>query len=232
MSARHRPSQGLDQVLRSAARLQELVPDAVLVGGAAAAFYAGHRESFDMDHDLTALVTRYDQVLEAVEASDGWATSVRASSPPMTILGSLDGVEAGLRQMRRVRPLETAEVAIDGDTTVVVPTLDEMLRVKAFLIVQRNYVRDYLDVVALANELGMDDAASTLRDIDTYYADRSEEAGSVMTTLVGRLAEPDPRDRDVIPELPRYKGLDKRWHQWSSVVEACQQLSLRIAQAD
>ena len=232
MSARHRPSPALEQVLRSAARLQELVPDAVLVGGAAAALYAGHRESFDHDHDLTALAARYDQVLEAVEASDGWATSVRASSPPMTILGSLDGVEAGLRQMRRVRPLETAEVAIDGDTTVVVPTLDEMLRVKAFLIVQRNYVRDYLDVVALANELGMDDAASTLRDIDTYYADRSEEAGSVMTTLVGRLAEPDPRDRDVIPELPRYKGLDKRWHQWPSVVEACQQLSLRIAQAD
>ncbi|MBM3670545.1 MAG: hypothetical protein FJW97_11175 [Actinobacteria bacterium] len=232
MNSRHRPSQGLDQVLRSAARLQELVPDAVLVGGAAAALYAGHRESFDHDHVLTDLAARYDQVLEAVEASDGWATSVRASSPPMTILGSLDGVEAGLRQMRRVRPLETAEVAIDGDTTVVVPTLDEMLRVKAFLIVQRNYVRDYLDVVALANELGMDDAAGTLRDIDTYYADRSEEVGSVMTTLVGRLAKPDPRDRDVIPELPRYKGLDKRWHQWSSVIEACQQLSLRIAQAD
>lgn len=232
MSGRHQPSPTLDQVLRSAARLQELVPDAVLVGGAAAALYAGHRESFDHDHVLTDLSARYEQVLEAVEVSDGWATSVRASSPPMTILGSLDGVEAGLRQMRRVRPLETAEVAIGGDATVVVPTLEEMLRVKAFLIVQRNYVRDYLDVVALAHELGMDDAASTLRDIDAYYADRSEEAGSVVTALVGRLADPDPRDRDVILELPRYKGLDARWHEWSSVVEACQQLSLEIAQAD
>jgi hypothetical protein len=46
-------------------------------------------------------------VLEAVEATEGWATSVRASRPPMTIMGSLGGIEAGLRQMRRARPLET-----------------------------------------------------------------------------------------------------------------------------
>jgi hypothetical protein len=230
VNSRRQPGPALDQVLRSAVRLQELVPDAVLVGGAAAALHAGHRESFD--HVLTDLSARYEQVLEAVEASDGWATSVRASRPPMTILGSLDGVEAGLRQMRRVRPLETAEVVIDGDATVVVPTLEEMLRVKAFLIVQRNYVRDYLDVVALAHGLGVDGAARTLRDIDAYYADRSEESGSVVTALVGKLADPDPRDRDVIPELPRYKGLDPRWHEWSSVVQACQQLSLEVAQAD
>jgi hypothetical protein len=31
-------------VLESAARLQRLVPDAVLVGGSAAAAYAGHRD--------------------------------------------------------------------------------------------------------------------------------------------------------------------------------------------
>jgi len=33
----------LMRVLRSAARLQELVPDTVLVGGSEAALYAGHR---------------------------------------------------------------------------------------------------------------------------------------------------------------------------------------------
>ena len=232
MTGRNQKGQILRQVLVSAARLQELVPDAVLVGGAAAAMYAGHRESFDHDHVLTDLADRYEQVLDAVEASDGWATSVRASSPPMTILGSLDGVEAGLRQMRRVRPLETAEVEVAADASVVVPTIEEMLRIKAYLIVQRNYVRDYLDVVALSDSLGIVDAVNALVSIDDYYVDRSGEPGSVLTALVSQLADPLPRDSDVTTELPRYKGLDARWHEWSAVVEQCQQLALRLAGAN
>ena len=135
-------SRRLDQVLQSAARLQELVPDAVLVGGSAAALHAGHRESFDHDHVLMHLDERYAQVLDAVEASDGWATSVRASRPPMTILGSLDGIAAGLRNMRRSRPLETIRVEVAPDLFVTVPTAEESLRVKAYLVVQRNQVRD------------------------------------------------------------------------------------------
>ena len=222
----------MERVLRSAARLQELVPDAVLVGGSAAALYAHHRESFDHDHVLTDLANRYAQVLDAVEASDGWATSVRASKPPMTILGSLDGVEAGLRQLRRTKPLETTECEIDADTRVVVPTVEEMLRVKAYLIVQRNYVRDYLDVVGLADVIGAEQAASVLVSIDDYYADRSAESGSVLTSLVTKLADPQPRDTDVISELPRYKGLDPLWHEWSAVVSRCRDLALALAGAD
>ena len=74
----------LDDVLASAARLQEIVPGAVLVGEAATAMYAGHRESFDHDHVLEDLAERYAEVVEAIEATDGWVTSVRASSPPLT----------------------------------------------------------------------------------------------------------------------------------------------------
>ncbi len=223
--------QSTDRVLRSAARLQELVPDAVLVGGSAAALYAHHRESFDHDHVLTDLADRYEQVLDAVEASDGWATSVRASKPPMTILGSLDGVEAGLRQLRRSKPLETTQFEIDADTRVIVPTVEEMLRVKAYLVVQRNYVRDYLDVVGLADVVGTEQAVSVLGQVDDYYTDRSAESGSVLTALVTQLADPGPRDTDVIDELSDYKGLDPRWHEWSAVVSRCQELSLELAGA-
>jgi hypothetical protein len=46
----------LELVLRSAAQLQRLVPDAVLVGGSAAALHARHRLSFDHAHVLTDLV--------------------------------------------------------------------------------------------------------------------------------------------------------------------------------
>lgn len=221
----------LRRVLESAARLQSVVPDAVLVGGSAAALHAGHRDSFDHDHVLADLVDRYEVVLGAVEATEGWATSVRASKPPFTIMGSLDGVEAGLRQMRRIRPLETFEVALGGGAVVVAPTEAEALRVKAFLVVQRNVVRDFLDVVALAGHIGEDAAVSVLSDIDDYYADRSNDPSSVLTSLVIALADPSPRDTDVINELPRYKGLDPRWHHWSDVVEACQDLALDLGGA-
>jgi hypothetical protein len=220
----------LDEVLRSAAVLQEVVPDAVLVGGAAAALHAGHRDSFDHDHVLPDLAQRYADVLEAVEATDGWATSVRASRPPMTIMGSLGGIEAGLRQMRRTRPLETIRVDLGDGLQVIAPTADEMLRVKAYLVVQRNQVRDYLDVVALADHLGHGHAVEVLGGIDDYYDDRSGEHGSVLTALVMRLARPDPRDVAVTRELPRYKALDPRWHDWRVVVRDCEALAVDIAE--
>jgi len=220
----------LDEVLRSAAVLQEVVPDAVLVGRAAAALHAGHRDSFDHDHVLPDLAQRYADVLEAVEATDGWATSVRASRPPMTIMGSLGGIEAGLRQMRRTRPLETIRVDLGDGLQVIAPTADEMLRVKAYLVVQRNQVRDYLDVVALADHLGHGHAVEVLGGIDDYYDDRSGEHGSVLTALVMRLARPDPRDVAVTRELPRYKALDPRWHDWRGVVRDCEALAMDIAE--
>jgi hypothetical protein len=65
----------LVRVLESAARLQEIVPDAVLVGGSAAALWANHRSSSDHDHVLADLSTRFDAVLEAIEATDGWVTN-------------------------------------------------------------------------------------------------------------------------------------------------------------
>lgn len=226
-----RLSSTLRQVLESAARLQQVVPDAVLVGGSAAALHAGHRDSFDHDHVLPDLADRYDVVLDAVEATDGWATSVRASKPPWTIMGSLGGVEAGLRQLRRSRPLETCQVDLGDGAVVVAPTAPEALRVKAYLVVQRNVVRDYLDVVALADHLGEDDAVRILTHIDEFYVDRSGDEGSVLTSLVSTLADPQPRDPGVIDELPRYKGLNKRWHDWRRVVDACQSLALRLSGA-
>ena len=222
--------QVLQRVLESAALLQQLIPDAVLVGGSAAALHAGHRVSLDHDHVLADLAQRYAEILEVVESADGWATSVRASKPPMTIMGSLGGIEAGLRQLRRTRPLETIRVDVAPDMTVTAPTIEESLRIKAYLIVQRNQVRDYLDVVALADRLGFDDAVEVLEHIDDYYVDRSGERASVVTALVLRLAKPAPLDTDVIDELPRYKGIVEQWQDWEDVVDACKRLALALAE--
>ena len=56
----------LVDVLESAAKLQQLVPEAVLSAAPAAALYTHHRVSFDHDHDLTDLRNRFDAVLEAL----------------------------------------------------------------------------------------------------------------------------------------------------------------------
>ncbi len=215
----------LARVLQSAAQLQRVVPDAVLVGGSAAAYHARHRVSFDHDHVLPDLIERYEAVLEAVEATDGWATSVRASKPPFTLMGSLGGVEAGLRQLRRTVALETVRVELPGGHSLTAPTAEEALRVKAYLMVTRNQVRDYLDVAALADRIGLSAAAAILREIDDFYTDRSADPESVATALVERLAAPAPRDRRVLAELPAYKGLTPRWHDWQAVVEVCQTLA-------
>jgi hypothetical protein len=133
--------------------------------------------------------------------------------------------------MRRSRPLETCRVSIGEEAVVEAPTAPEALRVKAFLVVQRNVVRDYLDVVALAEHLGLTSAVDVLSEIDDYYTDRSGERGSVLTSLVAALAEPKPRDSTVIDELPRYKGLDQRYHRWENVVGVCRELALRLSGA-
>lgn len=213
------------QVLESAARLQQAVPDAVLVGGTAAALYAHHRDSFHHDHVLTDLEDRYLQVLEAIEATKGWVTNVSTSSPPLIILGELGGIEAGLRQLRRRRPLETQEVHLDETSAVQVPTGAETLRIKAYLVVQRNQVRDFLDVVALVDRYGIGPSAEVLASIDDYYLDRSQTDDSVLTVLVERLSAPAPRDERVTRQLKRYRRLDPRWHNWATVVEACQNLA-------
>jgi hypothetical protein len=89
----------LRQVLEAAAHLQRLVPDAVLVGGAAAAHHAGHRISLDDDHVVADLRSRFDDVLRALEETDGWVTA--RVKRPVLILGRLDGVETGVRNLIR-----------------------------------------------------------------------------------------------------------------------------------
>lgn len=209
----------LADVLESAARLQEVVPDAVLVGGSAAAWYAHHRDSFDHDHVLADLRERFDAVLEAIERTDGWVTN--RVTPGKIILGELGDIEAGVRQMIRRRALEVAEVELPTGRRLRVPTFDEILRVKAFLILRRNQTRDFLDVAALADRAGIDHAARVLADLDVYYADQHGAGDGVASQVARQLAEPRPADARTTRELDRYKRLDPRWHDWTAVVAVC-----------
>lgn len=175
---------------------------------------------------LTDLRDRFDAVLEAVEATDGWVTD--RVTPYKIILGRLGDVEAGVRQLRRRRPLDVAEVTLPSGATLRVPTPEETVRVKAYLITARNRVRDYLDVAALAERSGVEPAAQVLLDIDGWYEDQRAAVGlggGVHDQLVRQVADPRPADTRVVDQLPRYKGLARRWHDWEDVRAACAALA-------
>lgn len=214
------PEPDFGDVLSAAAHFQQLFADAVLVGGTAAAHHAGHRVSFDADHVLVDLRERFDTMLDALEATDGWATArVRR---PVLILGRLDGIETGIRQLIRRRPLEVEQVEL-GTATLRIPTLEEMTRIKAWLVLRRNAVRDYLDLVALAKRLG-DRAAKVVVGIDEFYADQHGAGGSrVATQLAKQLAQPAPYDLDDV-DLSRYRKLVPEWRSWAAVEAACNDL--------
>ncbi|CAN5738942.1 hypothetical protein BH24ACT2_BH24ACT2_03630 [soil metagenome] len=205
----------LEDVLELAADFQRLVPGAVLVGGSAAAFHARHRRSLDHDHVIADLADRFDTILEHLEAVGDW--SMARAQPGKIILGDLSGIETGLRQLFRRRPLETEQVEVRGKA-LTVPTAPETLRIKAWLALTRNQTRDFVDIAALADHLGITDAARTLVGMDEYYADLNHGDEAVATQVVRQLAGPRPRDAKATSELASYKGLEARWHQWDAVI--------------
>ncbi len=125
-----------ERVLAAAAHLQQIVPD--------------HRFSHDDDHVLVDLKSRFDDVLGKLEDVANWNTA--RTRRPVLILGQLDGVDTGIRNLIRVAPLETARVET-AHGPITLPTIEEMLRIKAWLVVTRNETRDYIDVAALSHRI-------------------------------------------------------------------------------
>jgi hypothetical protein len=220
MSARTWPE--WEHVLSAAAHLQVVLPGATLVGGTAAAVYAGHRLSHDADHVLADLRDRFDEVLAQLESVAGWRTA--RVKRPVLILCSLDGVETGVRQLIRDRPLETTDVNVGG-VSLVVPTEPEMLRIKAVLILKRNATRDYLDFLALAERLGPDRVFAAMANLDELYPQASGE--SALQQLQVQLAHPLPYDLDET-NLAEYRQLDPKWQDWQRVSQRCAAIAADI----
>lgn len=196
-----------ERLLAAERHLQYLVPGTVLVGGAAAALHARHRLSVDGDHVLADLRERFDEVLATLEAVAGWSTE--RVQRPVLILGQLDGILTGVRQLRRTRPLEIEEVG-----GLRVPTLAEMTRIKAWLLMTRHTVRDYLDTVVLCERLGETGVVQAMRSFDAIY--RQPTATSPLAEVVERLAAAAPRDIAEV-DLQRYRALQAPWTDWTHV---------------
>ena len=211
-----------ERVLRAAAHLQTILPNAVLVGGTASAIHAKHRFSRDADHVLTDLRAHFDAVLAELESVAGWKTA--RVQRPVQILGSLDGIETGVRQLIRDEPLETSVVEFHGER-ITIPTEAEILRIKGVLILKRNATRDYLDFVALASHMGDEKVALALHRFDHLY--RQENGESPLQQLQVQLANAMPYDLEET-QLSEYKNLQARWHDWGIVKAACSHIATVI----
>ncbi len=163
-----------------------------------------------------------DAVLADLEAVAGWKTA--RVQRPVQILGSLDGIETGVRQLIRDEPLDTQVLDVAGER-ITVPTEAEILRIKAVLILKRNATRDYLDFVALADHMGDAAVRAALCPFDRLYAQASGE--SPLQQLQLQLAHALPFDLDATA-LADYKNLTPRWHDWNAVRTVCVRVSIAI----
>jgi hypothetical protein len=200
--------------------------DATLVGGTAAAIAAAHRRSIDADHVVAGLIARFDDVLAELESASGRKTA--RVKRPVAILGSLDGILTTVRNQVRVAPLETTQITVAGKT-IRVPTKPEILRIKAWLIVQRNATRDFLDVAAIADRLTDNEVLTALAPMDRLYP-QAGDRGAVRQQVMRQLALPRPYDLDTV-QLDEYRGLVPGWHDWSTIVRQCRRIASLMANA-
>ena len=198
----------MEKVLAQAARLQKLVPEAVLVGGSAVYLYTEHLYSLDHDHIVSDLEERFDLILESLEREGDWITNRVIYGK--IILGELGGIEAGIRQLIRKKALEFQTIQI-GSLSLNIPTIEEITRIKAFLIIKRNQMRDYLDFAALCDKIGIPASTQIIENLDEYYTDDSMGSAvkekPALSQLLKQLCNPQPKDSRSIRQLPDSKGL-------------------------
>jgi len=213
------------KLIEAAANFQKLLTGSVMIGGSAAAVHLKHRYSFDADHILSDLKENYEEVLDFLEGRDDWETA--RIHPPKLILGNFQGVETGVRQLGRNRPLETEQIRIKGKA-LTMPTLPEMIRTKGWMIVSRNATRDYIDFAALAKHMGIEDSVEVLIDFDDFYSDliRGNQASPVVQ-LIRQLAEPKPGDLEQI-DLSHYKGIQPPFDSWDYIEKICEEISVEL----
>ncbi len=165
---------------------------------------------------------RFDEVCQQLESVAGWRTARVAR--PVQILGSLDGVQTGVRQLIRTEPLETTTLDWEG-AALTIPTEAEILRIKGVLILKRNATRDYLDFVALATHMGAESTGEALRSFDQLYPQKSGE--SALQQLQAQLANPLPYDL-AARDLSEYRDLAPQWQDWAQVKAACGRMAVAV----
>jgi RND superfamily putative drug exporter len=130
--------------------------------------------------------------------------------------------EAARAPMERLSPMETTNVQLPTGDRLQIPTGAETLRLKSYLIMCRNTIRDFAEFAELVDSMETQTAAVVLAGMDRYYCGERSRKQWVATQLVRRLADPQPSDEhDTRMSGPEAEA------DWAKVRERC--LSVAVA---
>jgi heme transporter len=246
------PRADLRIVLKSAARLKNLVPDAITVADPLAftgcgrnGALRGHVKGGDDDTDTHQLVvagtpagtnghSMARKFVGSLSHRNGTGRAApRAVRPvhPVTLWRgrlsvALDALqteaEAEHPRFERRSPVETTHVQLPTGDRLQIPTGAETLRLKGYLIMSRNSSRDYVEFAELVDTMEAETAALVLAGMDRYYCCQSPRRQWIATQLVRQLADPHPSDL----EDERWPGPDSK-ADWEEVRQRC--LSVAVA---
>jgi RND superfamily putative drug exporter len=239
------PGADLRIVLKSAARLKHLVPDAITVADPLAFSGCGRIGEHVKGGDDAA--THQLAMAGTTSGSNGHSkTKKLASGPPHRngvgraapravrpvhpvtlwrgrLSVALDALETQAENddptFERCSPVETTHVQLPTGDRLQIPTGAETLRLKSYLIMSRNSSRDYAEFAELVDTMEAETAALVLAGMDRYYCSQLPRRQWIATQLVRRLADPHPSDLD--DESP-----DEKAH-WEEVRRRC--LSVAVA---
>lgn len=215
----------LNSVVKAGIKAQRAVPGSVALGGSVCAIFVNHRASADIDFVLADLSQRFQEVRDHLFELPDWKEA--RVSVPVLILGSMDEIEIGYRQLRRSVPLETQEIETP-DGTLVVPTIPELIRTKAFLVYDRNYTRDYFDLAELSFLLETDEVVDILSDLDERF--QWEKQPTIVVEVIKKLISPNPHDLyDGKHGFEQLQFIAPRLKTWEEVAARCREIGERLS---
>ncbi len=226
------PSADLRMLIKSAAKLKHLAPDAICVADPLAFSGCGRNgrqaeQIPEPGHSATrkAVGLAYRNGIGRAMA---WA---ERPVHPVTVwrrrlsvaLDALESSADGTAQPRYERrgPVETTNVQLPTGDRLLIPTGAETLRLKGYLIMCRNSSRDYAEFADMVETMEPETAAVVLGGMDRYYCCQPPKRHWIATQLVRRLADPHPCDLEDQSSEPDAKA------NWEEVRQRC--LSVAVA---
>jgi RND superfamily putative drug exporter len=203
ISALVAPGADLRMVVKSAAKLEDLAPDAISVADPLA--FSGCAGLGQLTaRTARAMPVRVGAGADAASSPNGVTTRIVRPVHPVTMwrgrlsvaLDALDTDGGSAHTLRRRSPVETTNVQLPTGDRLRIPTGAETLRLQGYLLLCRNGSQDYAAFADLADVMDPQTAAMVLAGMDRYYCGQTSDRQWVATQLVRRLADPYPHDVD------------------------------------